>query len=274
MYLQGVDMKYNKWTIVEKLKGGKCIAVCDCGFRKEQWFNNIKTGKSKQCSKCQSESYKERGELHDIGGAKHPLYNVWSGIKRRCYNKNQKSYKNYGSKGVVMCEEWNNSYRSFYEWCMNNGYKNGMAITRIGDIGNYEPSNCEIKTFSENSKEIDRNHMKTIEYRKRISIEKSKLSKDDYIKCIGMCSTGLYRSNELVDKFGVDRHTILRMCRLYDIKPKWRKGIVKHADRIKIREMYKKEKSYDKVGKQFNVSGETIRQVVNMIKPYDNDGNV
>ena len=45
-------MVFNKWTVLERLKGGKCIARCSCGTTKEQWFSNIKSGKSTQCSKC------------------------------------------------------------------------------------------------------------------------------------------------------------------------------------------------------------------------------
>ena len=59
----------------------------------------------------------------------------------RCYNANDISYKNYGGRGIGVCEEWKN-YDTFYEWSINNGYKEGLEIDRIDVNFNYCPSNC------------------------------------------------------------------------------------------------------------------------------------
>ena len=68
-------------------------------------------------------------------------------MKKRCYNKRDNQYKNYGGKGVVVCDEWKNDYTSFMKWAYANGYdetlKRGKcSIDRINVNGNYEPSNC------------------------------------------------------------------------------------------------------------------------------------
>lgn len=71
------------------------------------------------------------------------LYSIWSGIKRRCYNQHDKSYQKwYGSKGIMMCDEWKNNFISFRDWSISNGYAEGLTIDRINSDGNYEPSNC------------------------------------------------------------------------------------------------------------------------------------
>lgn len=67
------------------------------------------------------------------GHVKHGLkdtreYNVWMGIKQRCYNKNSSAYKYYGAKGIKMCDEWLYSVTNFYNWLHKNGYDNTAAF--------------------------------------------------------------------------------------------------------------------------------------------------
>lgn len=77
------------------------------------------------------------------------LYNIWCGIKQRCYLKSHISYKNYGAKGIIMCNEWKNDFVKFKDWSLQNGYKKSMTIDRIDVRGNYEPSNCRWVSYEE-----------------------------------------------------------------------------------------------------------------------------
>ena len=70
------------------------------------------------------------------------LYSVWSGIKQRCYNPNNKRYDRYGARGIVVCEEWLSSYSTFKEWALSSGWVKGLTIEREYTDGNYEPNNC------------------------------------------------------------------------------------------------------------------------------------
>ena len=68
-------------------------------------------------------------------------------MKTRCYNSNSPDYKNYGGRGITICEEWLKDYLSFRNWAEANGYdenakKMQCTIDRIDVNGNYEPSNC------------------------------------------------------------------------------------------------------------------------------------
>lgn len=89
---------------------------------------------------------------------KERLYGVWLNIKDRCYNKNNIHYRSYGGRGIVMCDEWKNDYKSFRDWCYSHGYeekikesgRNDLTIDRINNDGNYEPSNCRWITNKEN----------------------------------------------------------------------------------------------------------------------------
>jgi len=85
------------------------------------------------------------------GLSKHKLHIVWNDIKTRCYNTKTKHYKDYGGRNITMCDEWLNSFLSFYDFCINNGWKEGLEIDRINNDGNYEPNNCQFITHIENN---------------------------------------------------------------------------------------------------------------------------
>lgn len=79
------------------------------------------------------------------------LYLVWETMRNRCENPNRKKYKDYGARGIRVCEEWQDAGK-FCEWALNNGYKEGLQLDRINNDGNYEPLNCRWVTPKENSR--------------------------------------------------------------------------------------------------------------------------
>ena len=80
---------------------------------------------------------------------KHSLYTVWRGMKVRCYNENDRDYKNYGERGITVCSEWKNSFKAFIEWALPL-WEKGLQIDRKDNDGNYEPSNCRFVSCKEN----------------------------------------------------------------------------------------------------------------------------
>lgn len=77
------------------------------------------------------------------------LYNIWINMKSRCHNKNNKFYNRYGGRGIIICDEWKNSFINFYNWSIENGYMKNLTIDRINNDGNYEPNNCKWSNMKE-----------------------------------------------------------------------------------------------------------------------------
>lgn len=134
-----IGKKFGKLTVLEELSerdkfGNKMYKCkCDCGNFIRIRGACLRVGNNKSCG-CL------RGINH--GKRKEPLYWVWCSIKQRCYNHNNHRYKDWGGRGITMCDEWFNNFQAFYEWSINTGYCKGLTIDRIDNSKNYEPSNC------------------------------------------------------------------------------------------------------------------------------------
>ena len=101
------------------------------------------------------------------------LYYIWSGMRKRVLNSNNPAYKNYGSRGITICDEWlkkEKGYINFRDWAIQNGYAENLEINRIWNAGNYEPSNCNFVPAKENSRNRRGQKIKNIEIANNLDI--------------------------------------------------------------------------------------------------------
>jgi hypothetical protein len=86
---------------------------------------------------------------------------LWCAMKERCNNPHNKCYGIYGARGIKVCKEWSDSFASFNEWAIANGYQEGLTIDRIDTNGNYCPENCRWVTTAQQNRNYSRNHFLT-----------------------------------------------------------------------------------------------------------------
>lgn len=126
------------------------LCVCDCGNEITVRLASLRNSKRpvRSCVSCGRKRTGLKNRKH--GWAKTRIYHIWAGMKQRCLDSKNKDYPRYGGRGVGICDEWMDVTK-FAAWLSANGYNEKMTIDRIDMDGNYEPTNCRLLTFSENS---------------------------------------------------------------------------------------------------------------------------
>ncbi|MEK6884571.1 MAG: hypothetical protein AABY22_33370 [Nanoarchaeota archaeon] len=150
-----IGEKFFRLTVVDFSKmdeKGKSIWLCECqcGNFKEIRSSSLCFGSTNSCGCLAIENHPKKHGLH-----KSSEYCCWTDMQGRCYNKNCKAYKNYGGRGIKVCEEWLN-FENFYK-DMGKRPK-GFTLDRIDNHGNYCKENCKWSTRSEQN----RNHRRNI----------------------------------------------------------------------------------------------------------------
>ena len=132
------------------------LCQCDCGNKKVVRGLHLRGGNTKSCGCHRGDSLVNYCTTH--GKSNQRIYNTYRAMKERCYNKHNIEYKNYGARGITVCDAWLKDFNAFYSWAMENGYADGLTIDRINNEGNYEPTNCQWITRSENSRKRNKEY--------------------------------------------------------------------------------------------------------------------
>lgn len=138
--MKKIDMigkRFGKLLVIEESKERKnnqllYKCLCECGNIHYVVSGDLRSNRVKSCG-CLKHTH---CKTHDR------LYKIYNCMKTRCYNKHVNEYKNYGGRGIDVCSEWREDFMAFYNWAVNNGYKEGLTIDRVNVDGDYEPNNC------------------------------------------------------------------------------------------------------------------------------------
>lgn len=126
----------------------RVLAKCKCGSEREYLLNNIKTGHTKSCG-CLVFGNGKNLLIHGL--SHHKLHHVWGSMIGRCNNPKNKKYKDYGGRGVVVCDEWASNFKSFYDWAIDK-WAEGLQLDK-DKLGNgllYSPNTCCFISCKEN----------------------------------------------------------------------------------------------------------------------------
>jgi hypothetical protein len=175
--------KFGRITIIEKTdkRDGQNKALWKC-----------------LCSTCGKISFKTQKQIYrprmgqlfcrcstlEPKGSKMKFYGIWSGMMTRCYNTKSRDYKNWGARGIAVCDKWRNNYFEFHKWAESR-WRAGLSLDRRNNDKNYSPSNCR---FTTPSKQIN-NRRATV----WITIDGKKKSLKEWAAKYDICNILVYK---------------------------------------------------------------------------------
>ena len=151
--MRGIDLtgeKFGKWNVLRKSKpsSGHTMwsCICECGRLSDIYSRHLRTGKSKGCLMCAISTH---------GMSKYPEWIVWMAMRSRCLNKNHVAYKQYGGRGITICDRWVDSFENFYE---DMGFRpEKHSLDRIDNSKGYSKDNCKWSSCKDQSNNMSSN---------------------------------------------------------------------------------------------------------------------
>ena len=161
----------------------------ECG-----WETDMQKNKIKYVKKCNHMNTGKNFYIVSHRWKNERIGKIFSGMKSRCYNPNEKDYKYYGKKGVRICEEWLKNPAAFEEWALSNGYKDNLTIDRIDADKDYCPENCRWISLIDNAKYKTSTKMLWVDGESHTGREWAKILK------LGPNTINTMRRNNSIDK--------------------------------------------------------------------------
>lgn len=148
---------YGKLKVITRVanqRRSRFACLCECGVLTDVEGYALTSGRQVSCGCHQRKVVTKENSI-----CGHPLYRRWATMKSRCSNHNHPDYKNYGGRGITVCEAWQESFETFL--ADMGECPEDLTLDRIDNNGNYEPGNCKWATRYEQAM----NRRNTVIYR-------------------------------------------------------------------------------------------------------------
>lgn len=186
LYYPRKDASYRK-TRLGKRTYRYYECQCDCGNTCVVELTHLRTGHTQSCGCFREWKMNQPRNVNTHKLSSHPLYGTWCKMRARCNSQKDGNYKNYGGRGIKVCDEWNASPLPFISWAESHGWYDGCGLTldRIDCNGDYSPDNCRWANCKTQSNNKRTNHYITYKGETHTTAE--------WAEIIGISLSGLHK---------------------------------------------------------------------------------
>ena len=175
-FIDLTGQRFGRLTVIErdtsrpKNDGAFWLCKCDCGNVTSVRGKELRRGNTKSCGCLALEKLAAHNKTHGLSGTK--IYRKWQSMRKRCYKPNDTHYKNYGGRGIKVCEEWRKDFKAFYDYVsqLEHFGEEGYSLDRIDNSRGYEVGNVRWATAVEQANNKTNNHFVDIGNGKQMTL--------------------------------------------------------------------------------------------------------